>query len=192
MADNDDVRAGEELARSWLQGKSELIDSLADLVEGMSHPLGETERAFLQTIANAAQAAAKREGQPPSVVADAAPVPRSAPAAEPKVDLEEFRRRQREHERAAKLEELGRRNQALFLEQGRSRPATRGGMTRIGGDDHGGSGAPSRPSGRSPLHFDRRPKAHLKRAGKACADVAPSAIVPTIIRSAPRPHASYG
>jgi hypothetical protein len=32
-----------------------------------------------------------------------------------------------------------------------------------------------------PPAFRRRPKAHLEAGGKACADVAPSAIVPTII-----------
>ena len=44
---NDDDRAGEELARAWLQGKSELIDDLAALVDGMDKPLDATARAFL-------------------------------------------------------------------------------------------------------------------------------------------------
>ena len=113
---DDDVRAGEELARDWLQGKSELIDSLADLVEGMSHPLDETARAFLQVVGNAARAA-KREGQPTSVVAsDPAPTPLSKPVpAEPKVDIDEFRRRQREHERRARFEELAAKNASIAI-----------------------------------------------------------------------------
>jgi hypothetical protein len=118
---DDDARAGEELARAWLQGKSELIDSLADLVEGMSHPLDETARAFLVTIGNAARSATKRVGQPTLVVpSDAAPTPRSAPAVETKVDIDEFRRRRLEHERRARFEELASRNQARFVEQQRA------------------------------------------------------------------------
>jgi hypothetical protein len=35
---------------------------------------------------------------------------------QPKVDVDAFRRRMRDHERAARLEELGRRNQEAFLE----------------------------------------------------------------------------
>jgi hypothetical protein len=52
---------------------------------------------------------------------------------------------------------------------------------REGSGLHPRPSRPSWPSGRSPPAFRRRPKAHLERAGKACADVAPSAIVPTII-----------
>jgi hypothetical protein len=108
MSDN-----GEELARAWLQGKSELLDSLADLVEGMDRPLGEMERAFLQTIGNAARAEAKREGKPTSLASDPASALRSAPSAEFKIDIEEFRRRQREHERRAQYEELAANNASI-------------------------------------------------------------------------------
>lgn len=108
---------GEALARGWLQGKSELLNSLADLVEGMSHPLDETARAFLLTVGNTARAAAKREGAPTSVVAsEPAPSPRSKPVpAEPKVDIDEFRRRQREHARRARYDELAANNAALSI-----------------------------------------------------------------------------
>ena len=117
MAD-DDARAGEELARAWLQGESELFDDLAALVDGMDKPLDETARAFLQAIGNAARAA-KREGQPTSVVAsDAAPAPQSAPAAAPKINIEGFRRRLLEHERRARFERLARSNAAAWVEQG--------------------------------------------------------------------------
>ena len=56
MAD-DDARAGEELARAWLQGKSELINDLAALVDGMSQPLDATAKGFLVTVGNAARMA---------------------------------------------------------------------------------------------------------------------------------------
>ena len=82
MSDTDDFfREGERLALDWIAGESESLEGLAALVVGMKE-FGAVERAFLTTIGNAARVAAKREGQPPSVVADAAPVPRSAPAAQ--------------------------------------------------------------------------------------------------------------
>jgi hypothetical protein len=110
-----------ELARAWLAGKSELMDDLADLVEGMSHPLDPAARTFLQTIGSDAKAMAKREARPtPSArrtpdPAKAQPSPEAPPA--PLIDLSEMLRRRRERERAAKLEELGRRNQEAFMEQ---------------------------------------------------------------------------
>src|ERR1700677_5213801 len=106
---DDDVRAGEELAKAWLAGKSELIDDLAALVDGMDKPLDATARAFLQMIGDAAKASAKREARPtPSARRTPAPPPESTPAAP--VDLNEMLRRRRERERARRLEELGRYN----------------------------------------------------------------------------------
>ena len=118
MAD-DDVRAGEELARAWLQGKSEMSDDLALLVSGMTQPLDEMAKAFLQTIASAAKGSAKR-GPTPSArrapdFAKAQPSPEAPPA--PTIDLNEMWRRRRERERARRLDELGRRNQEAWLEQ---------------------------------------------------------------------------
>jgi hypothetical protein len=49
------------MAKAWLRGEGKLIDDLADLVEGMSHPLDPAARVFLQTIGNAAKASARRE-----------------------------------------------------------------------------------------------------------------------------------
>jgi hypothetical protein len=116
MADDDDVRAGEELARAWLQGKSELIDDLAALVDGMGHPLDATARAFLLTVGNAARAAPRGKARPAPACLEAQtkaqPKPEAPPA--PAFDVEAFRRRQREHERRARFEELARRNAALF------------------------------------------------------------------------------
>jgi hypothetical protein len=117
---DDDVRAGEELARAWLQGKSELIDDLAALVDGMTRPLDATARAFLLTIGNAARSTPRGKTRPTSAGAPApahleAQTP-EAPAL-PRVDVDELRRRMREHERAARLERLARSNAAAWGEQ---------------------------------------------------------------------------
>jgi hypothetical protein len=113
---DDDVRAGEELAKAWLAGKSELIDDLAALVDGMDKPLDATARAFLQMIGDAAKASAKREARPtPSARRTPAPPPESTPAAP--VDLNEMLRRRRERERARRLEELGRYNDEAWRDQ---------------------------------------------------------------------------
>jgi hypothetical protein len=119
---DDDVRAGEELAKAWLAGKSGLSDDLALLVSGLSQPLDATARTFLSTIGSDARAMAKREARPtPS--ARRTPTPMSAqptpePPVAPTISLDEMIRRIRERERAARLEELGRRNQEAWLEQG--------------------------------------------------------------------------
>jgi hypothetical protein len=132
---DDDVRAGEELAKAWLAGKSELIDDLAALVDGMDKPLDATARAFLQMIGDAAKASAKREARPtPSARRTPAPPPESTPAP---VDLNEMFRRRRERERARRLEEFGRRNQEAFMEQ---RAFMAGNQTRNDADWRGGGG----------------------------------------------------
>ena len=86
----------------------------------MAKPLGVTERAFLQVVGNAARAA-KREDLPTPAgapaprakgPAKAQPTPEAPPA--PAFDVDEFRRRRREHELAARLDELARRNAARF------------------------------------------------------------------------------
>jgi hypothetical protein len=114
---DDDARAGEELARAWLQGKSEMSDDLALLVSGMTQPLDEMAKGFLQTIGNAAKASAKREArQAPTARRTAAPPPAEPLPAAP-VDFSEILRRRREREHARRLDELGRRNQEAFMEQ---------------------------------------------------------------------------
>jgi hypothetical protein len=112
---DDDALAGEELARAWLQGKSELLDDLAALVDGMTRPLDATARAFLLTIGNAARLAPRGKARPAPARLDAqtAAQPTQNPP-QPRVDIDEFRRRMREHERAARLDELARRNAARF------------------------------------------------------------------------------
>ena len=95
------------------RGKSELLDSLADLVEGMSHPLDETARAFLATVGKAARQASKGKARPAHERIEALPPPPPEAAA---FDIDGFRRRRREHELAARLDQLGRRNAEAFLE----------------------------------------------------------------------------
>ena len=124
---DDDVRAGEELAKAWLAGKSGLSDDLALLVSGLSQPLDATARTFLSTIGSDARAMAKREARPtPSARRTPTPMPEAQPSAQPTpeppvaptISLDEMIRRIRERERAARLEELGRRNQEAWLERG--------------------------------------------------------------------------
>jgi hypothetical protein len=111
-----------ELARAWLAGKSELMDDLADLVEGMSHPLDPAARAFLQTIGSAAKAAPRGKARPTPAGAPAPAQAAAQPTPEPPlaapVSLDELWRRRRERDRAQRLAELGRRNQEAWAEQG--------------------------------------------------------------------------
>ena len=119
---DDDVRAGEELAKAWLRGEGELIDDLAALVDGMDKPLDETARAFLLTVGNAARSLPRREDLPAPAVAPASrpkgpakaqPTPEAPPARA--FDVDEFRRRQLERERRARFEGLARNNASLSI-----------------------------------------------------------------------------
>jgi hypothetical protein len=110
----DDVRAGEELARAWLDGRSEMSDDLALLVSGMTQPLDATARAFISMIGNSAKASATARPTPSARRTPAPPPAGPTPSAP--VDLNEMLRRRRERERAAKLDELCRRNQEAFME----------------------------------------------------------------------------
>jgi hypothetical protein len=114
---NEDV----ELARAWLQGKSELMDDLADLVESMmDKPLDAAARTFISTLGRDAKAMAKRKDRSLATTdpakAQTAVQPTQDPP-QPRVDLNELRRRRLERESARRLEELGRRNQEAFMEQ---------------------------------------------------------------------------
>jgi hypothetical protein len=115
---DDDVRAGEELAKAWLRGEGALIDDLAALVDGMTRPLDATAHAFLATIGNAARSAPKSKARPMPAGAPAprAPDPPEAPPA-PAFDVDAFRRRMREHELAARFERLASSNAAAWGEQ---------------------------------------------------------------------------
>src|SRR5271168_1930358 len=113
-----DDRAGEELARAWLQGKSELVDDLAALVDGMDKPLDGTARAFLVTVGKAARQGARGHTRPRPAGAPRPAVEAQPPEAtpQPPIDVDAFHRRRREHELAVRLDELGRRNAQAFLD----------------------------------------------------------------------------
>jgi hypothetical protein len=78
------------------------------------------EIAFIIAIGRAAlaghKAAPQTEAEAKARPASLPPTAEAPPV--PWIDVDEFRRRRRQHEIAARLEELGRRNAALFMEQG--------------------------------------------------------------------------
>jgi hypothetical protein len=85
----------------------------------MPPKLGDMETAFLIAIGRAALAGHKAAPQTEDE-AKARPATLPPPAEAPPVpwiDVDEFRRRRLEHERAARFEELALRNQARFVEQ---------------------------------------------------------------------------
>jgi hypothetical protein len=84
---DDDARAGEELARAWLQGKSELIDDLGALVDGMDRPLDGTARAFMLTIGAAARSAPRGKARPASARIEAQTAAQPTPEAPPATGL---------------------------------------------------------------------------------------------------------
>jgi hypothetical protein len=120
MSNKEDV----ELARAWLQGKSNLFDDLADLVEGMiDKPLDAPARTFLSTIGRDAKAMASAKGNArptPSARRPPDPPPQQ-PSAEPPpaptISLDELMRRRRERERARILEQFGRYNDECWADQ---------------------------------------------------------------------------
>jgi hypothetical protein len=117
MSKEEDV----ELARAWLQGKSELMDDLADVVESMiDKRLDPEARVFLSTIGRDAKAMAKREPRPTQARAPAAQPP-ATPTPEPlpsvPVDINEIWRRRQQRNREQRLDELARRNQQAFMGQ---------------------------------------------------------------------------
>jgi hypothetical protein len=76
---------------------------------------------FLSTIDAAVRGDRLGAANVPDPAAKAQLLLEATPSAEappfPPIDVDEFRRRRREHELAARLDELGRRNAALFMEQ---------------------------------------------------------------------------
>jgi hypothetical protein len=128
MSNKEDV----ELARAWLQGKSNLFDDLADLVEGMiDKPLDAPARTFLSTIGRDAKAMASAKGNArptPSARRPPDPPPQQ-PSAEPPpaptISLDEMIRRRREREYKTKLEYYGQRNAEGWGDMVRMLDATR-------------------------------------------------------------------
>jgi hypothetical protein len=123
----NDFEEGARRALEWL-GRSEDAAELPQIVGEMPTKLGDMEAAFLIAIARAAlaghKAAPQTETEATARPVTLPPMPEAAPL--PTIDVDDFRRRRRERERAARLDELGRRNQEAFMEQGRAiRPGDR-------------------------------------------------------------------
>lgn len=121
MADQNesltDFEEGARRALEWL-GRSEDAAELAQIVGQMPPKLGDMETAFLIAIGRAAlaghKAAPQTEGEARARPATLPPPADSPPA--PWIDVDEFRRRQRAHEQAARYEELAGRNANAFVE----------------------------------------------------------------------------
>jgi hypothetical protein len=109
-----DFREGEGMAREWIAGRGDLPD-LLHIVRDMPRggELGGLEAGFLSTINAAVRgerpgAASVPDPTKAQLLLEATPSA-EAPALPP-IDVDEFRRRRREHELAARLDELWRRN----------------------------------------------------------------------------------
>ncbi len=124
-------REGEAMAREWIAGRGELPDLLhiaRDMPRGGD--MGGLEAGFLSTIDAAVRG--HLEGAPAApdpakaqLLLEGPPSPEAAQA--PPIDVDEFRRRRREHERAAILDKFARSNEEAWREQeaflaGRYRP----------------------------------------------------------------------
>jgi hypothetical protein len=116
-----DFREGEAMAREWIDGRGDLPD-LLHIVRDMPRggELGGLEAGFLSTIDAAVRgdrpgAANLPDPAKAQLLRVATPSAEAMP--QPPIDVDEFRRRWRGRERAARLEELGRRNQEAFMEQ---------------------------------------------------------------------------
>jgi hypothetical protein len=110
-----DFRDGEAMARDWIAGRGELpglLHIIRDMPRGAD--MGGIEAGFLSTIDAAVRGAAQGDAAASDVATaksllDATPLPA--------VDIDAFRRRQREHERRARYEELARRDAEGWMEQ---------------------------------------------------------------------------
>jgi hypothetical protein len=104
---------GEDMARAWLAGKTNMHDDLGELVASMvAGELGPVERGFLRVVGDAARSTGKRKGKQ-----TAEPVPQPPPAG-PVVDVDASWRRARERMKRARLEELARRNAQIPIDGG--------------------------------------------------------------------------
>jgi hypothetical protein len=117
-----DFRDGEAMAREWIAGQGDL-PALLHIVRDMPRggELGGLEAGFLSTIDAAVRgdrvgAANVPDPATAQQLLEASPASASPEAVSAPVDLEAFHRRRREHELAARLEELGRRNAEAFVE----------------------------------------------------------------------------
>jgi hypothetical protein len=116
-AENENLSDYEEGARralEWL-GRSEDAAKLAQIIGEMPPKLGDMEAAFLIAIGRAALAGHKTAPQTEdeAKARPATPPPPAEAPTVPWIDVDEFRRRRLEHERAARFEELARNNASI-------------------------------------------------------------------------------
>jgi hypothetical protein len=111
-----DFEEGARRALEWLGGSEDAAE-LAQIVGEMPAKLGDMEAAFLIAIGRAALAGHRAAPQTEAeATARPATLPPPAEAPVPWIDVDEFRRRQRAHEQAARLQELASRNANAFVE----------------------------------------------------------------------------
>jgi hypothetical protein len=103
------------MAHEWIAGRGDLPD-LLHIVRDMPRggELGGLEAGFLSTIDAAVRGDRLSAANVPNP-AKARLLLEVTPPPLPSFDVDEFRRRRREREQAARLEELGRRNEAAFM-----------------------------------------------------------------------------
>jgi hypothetical protein len=106
------------MAREWIAGRGDL-PALLHIVRDMPRggELGGLEAGFLSTIDAAVRDDRLDSGHVPDpakaqVLLEATPSAEASPL--PPIDEDEFRRRRREHERAARFTELARRNAEIM------------------------------------------------------------------------------
>ncbi len=106
-----DFGDGAAMAREWIAGRGDLPELML-IIKDMPRDLGGLEAGFLSAIDAAVRGDRRSEiGAPDPAKAQLA----LAPSAEPKIDIEEFHRRRRERELAARVDELARRNAEAFV-----------------------------------------------------------------------------
>jgi hypothetical protein len=115
-----DFREGEAMALEWIAGRGALPD-LLHVVRDMPRggEMGGLEAGFLSTIDAAVRGDRLVAANVPDPATRAQQLLEAPPSAEAplQIDVDEFRRRMREHERAARLERLARSNAAAWGEQ---------------------------------------------------------------------------
>jgi hypothetical protein len=114
-----DFRDGEAIAREWIAGRGALPD-LLHVVRDMPRggELGGLEAGFLSTIDAAVRGDRLGAANVPDPATKAQLLLEATPSAEappqPPIDVDEFRRRWRERERAQRFERLAKANAELF------------------------------------------------------------------------------
>jgi hypothetical protein len=116
-----DFRDGEAMAREWIAGRGDLPD-LLHIVRDMPRggELGGLEAGFVSTIDAAVRgdrlgAANVPDPATAQQLLEATPASASPEAVSTPVDLVAFHRRRRQHELAARLDQLGHRNAEAFV-----------------------------------------------------------------------------